>query len=101
MFTGGIIQNNFFVGTAHSSTIPQDRGAFMSIISSVQQISGGMQPFIAGLIVAEGPGGKLLHYDTLGYVVVGAMFITVLMMYLIHLQVEKSVKQKVVVQPQQ
>ena len=81
--------------------IPQDRGAFMSINSSVQQISGGIATFIAGLIVAEGPGGKLLHYDTLGYVVVGAMFITVLMMYLIHLQVEKSVKQKVVVQPQQ
>ena len=81
--------------------VPQDRGAFMSINSSVQQISGGIATFIAGLIVAEGPDGKLLHYDTLGYVVVGAMFITMIMMYLIHLQVEKSVKPKVVIPAQQ
>ena len=79
--------------------IPQDRGAFMSINSSVQQISGGIATFIAGLIVAEAPGGKLLHYDTLGYVVMGAMTITIMMMYLIHLQVEKGMKTKVVVQP--
>jgi predicted MFS family arabinose efflux permease len=80
--------------------IPQDRGAFMSINSSVQQISGGIATFIAGLIVAEGPGGKLLHYDTLGYVVVGAMLITIIMMYLIHVQVERAAKQQVIVQPQ-
>lgn len=80
--------------------IPQDRGAFMSINSSVQQVSGGIATFIAGLIVAEGPGGKLLHYDTLGYVVVGAMSITIVMMYLIHLQVEKGLRKKVNVQTQ-
>lgn len=80
--------------------IPQDRGAFMSINSSVQQISGGIATFIAGLIVAEAPDGKLLHYDTLGYIVVGATLITIIMMYFIHLQVEKAAKQKMVIQPQ-
>jgi predicted MFS family arabinose efflux permease len=80
--------------------IPQDRGAFMSVNSSVQQISGGIATFIAGLIVAEGPGGKLLHYDTLGYVVVGAMLITIIMMYFIHVQVERAAKQQAVLQPQ-
>jgi predicted MFS family arabinose efflux permease len=80
--------------------IPQDRGAFMSINSSVQQISGGVATFIAGLIVAEAPGGKLLHYDTLGYIVVGASLITIIMMYFIHLQVERAAKQKMVIQPQ-
>jgi predicted MFS family arabinose efflux permease len=80
--------------------IPQDRGAFMSINSSVQQISGGIATFIAGLIVAEAPGGKLLHYDTLGYIVVGASLITIIMMYFIHLQVERAAKQKMVMQPQ-
>jgi len=80
--------------------IPQDRGAFMSINSSVQQISGGIATFIAGLIVAEAPGGKLLHYDTLGYIVVSASLITIIMMYFIHLQVERAAKQKMVIQPQ-
>jgi predicted MFS family arabinose efflux permease len=80
--------------------IPQDRGAFMSINSSVQQISGGIATFIAGLIVAEAPGGKLLYYDTLGYIVVGASLITIIMMYFIHLEVERKAKQKMVVQPQ-
>jgi predicted MFS family arabinose efflux permease len=78
---------------------PQDRGAFMSINSSVQQISGGIATFIAGLIVAQTPEGKLINYDTLGYVVVGAMIITIIMMYSIHVYVEKISKQKVVVQP--
>lgn len=79
---------------------PQDRGAFMSINSSVQQISGGIATFIAGLIVAEAPGGKLLHYDTLGYIVVGASLITIIMMYFIHLQVERAAKQNIIIQPQ-
>jgi predicted MFS family arabinose efflux permease len=69
---------------------PQDRGAFMSINSSIQQISGGIATFIAGLIVVQTGDGKLVHYDTLGYVVVGAMLITIIMMYSIHLHVEKE-----------
>ena len=69
---------------------PQDRGAFMSINSSIQQISGGIATFIAGLIVIQTNDGKLVHYDTLGYVVVGAMLITIIMMYSIHLHVEKK-----------
>ncbi len=78
--------------------VPQDRGAFMSINSSVQQISGGIATFIAGLIVVQTPNGKLEHYDTLGYVVIGAMVITIIMMYTIHLYVEK--KSKLAVKPQ-
>ncbi|WP_276374488.1 MFS transporter [Chryseolinea sp. H1M3-3] len=78
--------------------LPQDRGAFMSINSSVQQISGGIATFIAGLIVVQTPNGKLEHYDTLGYVVIGAMLITIIMMYTIHVYVEK--KSKSVIKPQ-
>ncbi|HET6540000.1 MAG TPA: MFS transporter, partial [Chryseolinea sp.] len=53
--------------------VPQDRGSFMSVNSSVQQISGGIAAYVAGKIVVEAADGKLEHYDTLGYVVVGAM----------------------------
>ena len=69
---------------------PQDRGSFMSVNSSVQQISGGIASFIAGKIVVETADGKLENYDTLGYVVVGAMIITVIMMYSIHVYVDKK-----------
>ncbi|MFN7600025.1 MAG: MFS transporter, partial [Bacteroidota bacterium] len=48
---------------------PQDRGAFMSINSSIQQISGGIASAIAGLIVYQAPNGTLQRYDLLGYVV--------------------------------
>jgi predicted MFS family arabinose efflux permease len=78
--------------------VPQDRGSFMSINSSVQQISGGIAAFVAGKIVVETADGKLKHYDTLGYVVVGAMVITVILMYSIHLYVDK--KSGVKVKPQ-
>jgi len=67
------------------STVPQpaDRGAYMSISSSIQQISGGFAAVLGGLIVTEGSGGTLQHYDVLGYVLVGSTLITLVMMYLI------------------
>jgi predicted MFS family arabinose efflux permease len=68
------------------SAVPDlpDRGAFMSVNASVQQFSGGVASSLAGLIVVQAPHGPLLHYDVLGYVVVGAMTLTVLLMYPIH-----------------
>ena len=78
--------------------VPTDRGSFMSINSSVQQISGGIATFIAGKIVVETADGKLEHYDTLGYVVIGAMIITIIMMYSIHLYVVTKSKLEVTAQ---
>lgn len=63
---------------------PADRGSYMSISSSVQQISGGLAAALAGLIVVEEPGGVLRHFDVLGYVVIGATLITLAMMQRIH-----------------
>jgi predicted MFS family arabinose efflux permease len=45
-----------------SSVEPKLRGSFMSINSSVQQLSAGIAAFISGLIVAESADGKLLHF---------------------------------------
>jgi predicted MFS family arabinose efflux permease len=69
---------------------PQDRGAFMGINSSIQQISGGVAAAVAGMIVVQTSSGKLEHYDMLGYVVVGAMVITIGMMYLLNQLVKKK-----------
>jgi predicted MFS family arabinose efflux permease len=81
---------------------PQDRGAFMSINSSVQQIAGGVASAVAGLIVVQNNGGPLQHYNTLGYVVIGTMIITIGLMYWVnkyvnhkHKAVEPVIKEEV------
>ncbi|HNL12151.1 MAG TPA: MFS transporter, partial [Turneriella sp.] len=63
---------------------PQDRGAFMGVSSAFQQISGGIASAVAGAIVVKTSSGALARYDVLGYVVVGAMLVTIIMMYTIH-----------------
>jgi predicted MFS family arabinose efflux permease len=60
---------------------PQDRGAFMSINSSVQQVAGGVASAVAGVIVVQSNSGILKHYNTLGYVVICTMIVTVALMY--------------------
>jgi predicted MFS family arabinose efflux permease len=73
---------------------PQDRGAFMSINAAVQQISGGVASAIAGMIVVQNSSGALVHYNTLGYVVVLSMMVAILLMYFLnnHIQKKQQVK---------
>lgn len=95
MFVG--ISSRMISSSALLSAVPEpsDRGAFMGVNSSIQQISGGIATFIAGLIVVPKPSGVLEHYDILGYIVVGAVIITIIMMYTIHrLVVTKSTMHK-------
>lgn len=63
---------------------PAQRGSFMSVSSSIQQMSGGLASIVAGLIVVEGAGGKLEHFNTLGYIIVGVISATLAMMYIIN-----------------
>ena len=70
----------------------QDRGAFMSINSSVQQISGGVAAAVAGLIVVETKSGQLGHYPMLGYVVSATMVVSVFMMYWIDRYVARKIE---------
>jgi len=69
---------------------PKDRGAFMSINSSVQQISGGVASAVAGLIVVQQSSGRIEHYDTLGFVVLGSMVLAIWLMYIINRYVQKN-----------
>ena len=62
----------------------------MSIGSSIQQISGGFAAILAGMIVHEGAGGYLEHFDRLGYVVSGAVIITMVMMTWINRSLGKA-----------
>ena len=70
---------------------PQDRGAFMSINASVQQISGGIAAYAAGLIVYQNSDGLLERYEVLGYVVNGTMVITLFLIFAID-QYVKSIQ---------
>jgi MFS family permease len=91
MFAG--IMGRIITSSALVSVIPQpaDRGAFMSINSSVQQISGGIASFLAGLIIYQAtPTSQLQHYDTLGYIVMGSMVVVAVMMYFINRQINRK-----------
>ncbi len=59
---------------------PENRGSFMSITSSMQQISAGVASYIAGLIIVKQPNGELLHYDWVGYLSIAA---TLLCLFLV------------------
>ena len=63
---------------------PPDRGAYMSISSSLQQVAGGIGSIISGMIVYEGTDGTLLHFDRVGYVLVGTTLLTLSMMFFIN-----------------
>jgi predicted MFS family arabinose efflux permease len=73
---------------------PQDRGAFMSINSSVQQISGGIGSAVAGVLVTQTASGALLHYNRLGMVAMAATLITVVLMYFVNRMIQAKPKQQ-------
>jgi predicted MFS family arabinose efflux permease len=70
-----------------------DRGSYMSISASLQQISGGIAASVAGLIVKERSDGILEHMDILGYILVVTTLITVILMYYIGRRVEAPARQ--------
>jgi predicted MFS family arabinose efflux permease len=78
------VMSRMIPSSALTSAIPDmaDRGAFMSINASLQQIAGGVAAAIAGMIVMqETKLSPLLHYDTIGYVVVGVSLLSIALMY--------------------
>jgi len=91
MFAG--ITARMISSQALLSAVPEqsDRGAFMSVNSSVQQISGGIAAYAAGLIVVQSPSGELLHYDMLGYVVAVTIFITISLFWFVNQRVMEKI----------
>ncbi|WP_221030594.1 MFS transporter [Actomonas aquatica] len=64
------------------SAVPdaRERGAFMSVNSAVQQLSGGLSAMVAGWIVVQTPTGPIDRYGLLGWVVCLAMLVTIFLM---------------------
>jgi predicted MFS family arabinose efflux permease len=68
----------------------KDRGAFMSINSSVQQLGGGIASVVGGWLIGQDAAGRLLHYDELGYVTLGAFAICIVLMYYVNAQLSQK-----------
>ena len=91
LYTG--ISSRMISSSALISGVPEvnDRGAYMGINSSLQQVSGGVAAFVSGLIVYQpSKNAPLQHFDTVGYVTAGTMIITLIMMFFINQQVSKK-----------
>lgn len=75
---------------------PADRGAFMGVNASLQQISGGLAAAIAGMIVCqETKTSPLENYSILGYVVCVTTIITIIMMYFLNRMITRTEGAKV------
>ncbi len=69
------------------SGIPEmaDRGAFMSVNSSLQQIAGGIAAAFAGMVVVQRTKtSPLEHYDTLGFIICGICLISIWLIFRIN-----------------
>lgn len=78
------IMSRMIPATTLTMSIPdlKDRGAFMSVNASLQQMAGGIAALSAGLIVTQkGNGMPLEHYDTLGSVVSLTMVVGAFLLY--------------------
>jgi predicted MFS family arabinose efflux permease len=89
------IMGRMVPSTALVTSIPemQDRGAFMSINSSLQQIAGGIAAAFAGTIVVQKDKlSPLEHYDTLGIIIIAISLVSMLLMYRVSKLIKKKAK---------
>lgn len=78
------IMSRMVPATTLITAIPvvEDRGAFMSINASLQQIAGGIASFVAGMIVVQKDNfSPLEHYSTLGGVAAAISLLCIYMVY--------------------
>ncbi len=89
------IMSRMIPATTLNTAIPdmQDRGAYMSITSSLQQIAGGIGAVSAGFIVhQQTKTSPLEHYDILGFVVAGVTLMSILLIYRVSQLAKAKVK---------
>ncbi|MNT11512.1 hypothetical protein D3C72_1463970 [compost metagenome] len=62
----------------------------MSVSSSLQQLAGGLGSIIAGMIVVQETSGKILHFETIGYVMTGIALVALVMVFYINRFVSRA-----------
>jgi len=78
------VMSRMVPSSALTSAIPDmaDRGAFMSVNSSLQQIAGGVAAAVSGLIVVQKTKfSPLEHYDVVGYLIIVISLVSIYLMY--------------------
>ncbi|RFS16758.1 MFS transporter [Emticicia sp. C21] len=95
LFAG--IMSRMVPATSLMTGIPQmqDRGAFMSINSSLQQIAGGIASIVAGLIIVQkDKNSPLEHYPTLGIISIVVILLCIWLVYRVSLIVKQKLGPK-------
>jgi len=95
------VMSRMVPASALTSAVPDmaDRGAFMSVNSSLQQIAGGIAATFAGFIVVQKTThSPLEHYNTLGYVIIGVTLVCIVMVYRVSELVKNKALRKAVVE---
>jgi MFS transporter, DHA1 family, inner membrane transport protein len=57
---------------------PEQRGSFMSINGSIQQLGSGLAALCAGAIVKTEPSGRIVHYEWVGYLSIAVLLLSLL-----------------------
>lgn len=92
------VMSRMVPSTALVTSIPdmKDRGAFMSINSSLQQIAGGIAAAFAGTIVIQKDKfSPLEHYNTLGFIIIGISLITIFLLYRVSKLIKKNTTENI------
>jgi MFS family permease len=76
--------------TALATAVPKksDRGAFLAIDSSVQQLAGGLAAALAGWVIFQAADGSLLHYPQIGWLITILMIFSAGLVFLVDKQVK-------------
>lgn len=91
------IMSRMVPSSALTSAVPNmaDRGAFMSINSSLQSIAGGIAAAVSGWIVTqETKGSPLQNYNVVGYVIVVITVISIFLMWRVNNLAKKKMETK-------
>ncbi len=72
------------------SGVPEarDRGAYMAVSSSMQSFAGAVSSSVSGLLVVQSASGRIENYHLLGWVVMGAMLLTLAQMWNVNAMVQ-------------
>jgi predicted MFS family arabinose efflux permease len=70
---------------------PQDRGAYMSVSASLQQMAGGIGSALAGMIVSQPSShSPLQNFDVLGYLLVSVFVACIYLVYKMNKSIQKN-----------
>ena len=93
MFTGISIRMVPLMALNTAIPEPKDRGSYMSLCSSLQQMSNGIASLIAGLIISQKTKistSPIEHYNILGFIVAALSIICIFLIY----RINKIIKSK-------